>query len=47
MPVNLADLTNLDCHLLQEQIYCPTANCSTGITMPAVLNRFGEDTIRI
>jgi hypothetical protein len=47
MLVNLADLTDFDCHLLQEKIYCPTANCPTGITLPAVLNRFGEDTNKI
>jgi hypothetical protein len=45
--VNLADLTDLDCHLLQEPIYCPTADCTTGITLPAVLNRFGDDTNKI
>jgi len=47
MLVNLADLTDLDCHLLQEPIYCPTADCTTGITLPAVLNRFGDDTNKI
>jgi len=47
MLVNLADLTDLDCHLLQEQIYCPTTDCTTGITVPAVLNRLGEDTNKI
>ena len=46
-PVNLADLTDLDWHLLQEQIYCPIADCTTGITLPAVLNRFDEDTPKI
>jgi hypothetical protein len=44
---NVADLTDLECHLLQEQIYCPIADCTTGITLPAVLNRFGEDTNKI
>lgn len=43
----LADLTDIELHLLQEQIYCHTANCTTGITLPAVLNRLDEDNNKI
>lgn len=46
MVLYLADLNDLDHHLLQEQI-CHTANCTIGITLLAVLNRYDEDSNKI
>jgi hypothetical protein len=44
MVLYLAYLNDLDHNLLQEQIYCHRANCTTGITLLAVLNKSVKDT---